>query len=849
MGWVGKLFDQSLLVGFFTGQQTEAPRNTCWQALFARLRQLQGFFWQKLHLHRLLRGSIFLKTGFWCALPLVFAPLLPTMVVLALVMAGYGSLFLTMGCRDALHIPYSPVNKWVALYGAIYVFATCTSVSLSGSLFVGMISVCFLLFYFVVITSIRSWSSLRRLMLLLVLVSLPVVLYGFWQYLHPDNYISTWVDTDMFTSITFRVYSTLANPNVLGTYFLLVIPFAVAFFLTSPGIVKKLFFALLCGLLLLCLIVTYSRGCYLGLLLAAAVFLVLLDRRFLLLGVVLLLFSPLYLPETILTRFTSIGNMADSSTSYRVYIWYGTLRMLKDYWFCGIGPGQTAFNMVYPLYAYSAVTAPHAHNLFLQIACDTGVVGLGVFLTMLLSTVRSLFTALKRTVHREARIFQIAALSALAGYLLESMTDYTFYNYRVMLLFWGFMAINTLLTHADRLIQADLCGQTPWDEDAAGQPRRIRVLNIISDTNIGGAGRTLMNYLRYYDRQHFAVTTLVPRGSALKPELEKLGGRVIEADIQGDRSLDPLAIPTLRAMVAAAAPDVVHTHGSMSGRIAARGSHAKLIYSRHSAFPVSASLRHGPGHWANRLLNRLYADGIIAVSPATRENLLDSGVCAASIDIVMNGVQAVQPVAPEVQQAWRTRLGLQPGDFVVGILARLEEYKGHLLLLEAAAALKASGYPIKVLIAGAGDYEATIAARLHALQLEDCVQMLGFTTQVAEFLSVLDVQVNCSYGTEATSLSLLEGFSLGLPAVVSSYGGNPWLVTHGSNGLIFENRNTEALTACLQQLMDQPEQLQRMRTQAQQVYQQRFTGQIFARNIEAVYQKVLQAEQPLLPEQ
>lgn len=45
----------------------------------------------------------------------------------------------------------------------------------------------------------------------------------------------------------------------------------------------------------------------------------------------------------------------------------GTLAMLKDYWMCGIGPGDAAFNLVYPKYSYSGIVAPHAHNLFLQI--------------------------------------------------------------------------------------------------------------------------------------------------------------------------------------------------------------------------------------------------------------------------------------------------------------------------------------------------------------------------------------------------------------------------------------------------------------------------------------------------
>ena len=158
----------------------------------------------------------------------------------------------------------------------------------------------------------------------------------------------------------------------------------------------------------------------------------------------LLMIAPMLLPESILERFTSIGNMADTSTSYRVYIWMGTLAMLKDYWFSGVGPGEAAFNMAYPAYAYHEVSAPHAHNLFLQILSDAGVPGLLVFGLLLISFYRAMFTSLRVTRSREKQIFLMAGSAAVTGFLVQSMTDYTFYNYRVMLLFWATLAISVL---------------------------------------------------------------------------------------------------------------------------------------------------------------------------------------------------------------------------------------------------------------------------------------------------------------------------------------------------------------------------------------------------------------------
>ena len=64
----------------------------------------------------------------------------------------------------------------------------------------------------------------------------------------------------------------------------------------------------------------------------------------------------------------------------------------------------------------------------------------------------------------------------------------------------------------------------------------IRILNIISDTNIGGAGRVILNYLRYADRNKFETLVAIPRGSLLKPLLEEAEVTVYEVDGMADCS-------------------------------------------------------------------------------------------------------------------------------------------------------------------------------------------------------------------------------------------------------------------------------------------------------------------------
>ncbi len=368
----------------------------------------------------------------------------------------------------------------------------------------------------------------------------------------------------------------------------------------------------------------------------------------------------------------------------------------------------------------------------------------------------------------------------------------------------------------------------------------IRILNIISDTNIGGAGRVILNYLRYADRNKFETLVAIPRGSLLKPLLEEAEVTVYEVDGMADCSYASQDVKALQALIRRVKPDLVHTHGALSGRIAAKRCHVPVVYSRHSAFPVPAKLKYPPGRWVNKLLNEHYADHIIAVSPATRDNLTEAGISPKKITVVMNGVAPVSPISDEEKAALRQSLGLGKDVFTFGILARIEDYKGHLYLVYAAKLLKDRGYSnFRILVAGTGAFEEEVTRAVTEMGVEDVVQMLGFRSDAAALLNILDVQLNASYGTEATSMALLEGMSLGLPTIASDYGGNPFVITSGQNGLLFPSKDSAALADAMAELMDHPEEVAIMREKALETYQSRFTGEVFARNTEQIYENVL----------
>ena len=299
--------------------------------------------------------------------------------------------------------------------------------------------------------------------------------------------------------------------------------------------------------------------------------------------------------------------------------------------------------------------------------------------------------------------------------------------------------------------------------------KKIKVIEVSSDTNIGGAGKCLLTLLENFDYNTFDVKVVLPKNSLLKPHIDKMNIPVIEVDGIADKSLDFAAVKKLRMIFKRERPDIVHTHASMSARIAAKQAGAKVVYTRHSVFEPSKKISRGIGKVINGMINNHYADSIIAVAEAAKDNLTDTGVKESKIKVILNGVDGLTPVSTDEKRIIKERFNLPDGYKV----ARLEDIKGHDYFIEAADRLLQKGIKARFYIAGTGSYENHLKEKVKSMNRQEQIIFTGFISDVDKLMSITDVQANASFGTEATSLALLEGMSLGIPAVVSDFGGNP----------------------------------------------------------------------------
>ncbi len=334
----------------------------------------------------------------------------------------------------------------VLAFMAVTFFGGIFSVSPETSLKPAMLLCVFMCGYFLTVNLLRTTEWMLRAVGAFVISSFLVAALGVYENFF-GTLSTTWQDAEMFSDIEGRVISTFGNPNVLAEFIIMTLPLTAAIFLCSKGASGKLasFALFACGGG--CLIYTWSRGAWLGFMFAVMFFILLYSYRSMILiffGIGLLPFLPFILPESIISRFTSIGSVADSSTSYRIHIWEACLKLAKDNLAGGIGIGEGAFALVYPRYTLAGIeSAPHSHNLYLQITIECGIFGLLIFLALLFLFFQSGISFIKHksdypeTVKmKHAKVICLAGMSGIFAILVQGMTDYVWYNYRVFFIFW-----------------------------------------------------------------------------------------------------------------------------------------------------------------------------------------------------------------------------------------------------------------------------------------------------------------------------------------------------------------------------------------------------------------------------
>ena len=301
-----------------------------------------------------------------------------------------------------------------------------------------------------------------RIVAALLAGNLVTCVIGIRQLYGDSGELARWADPNSVADGTVRIYSTLENPNLLAGYLLPVLPLALVALLRWPGRARKLFALTALVLGVVALVLTFSRGAWMGLVAEAAVISLLLAVRatrawpllwrrlfplLLLTGGAALLVVLVTQVEPLRVRVMSlVAGRQDSSNNFRINVWLAALDMVQARPWLGIGPGNDAFNQIYPLFQQPKFNALSAYSIPLELAVEAGIPGLLAGIGLLLASLRS-----ATSLWRSDSCFSLPALAAIAvivGLTVQGLTDTIFFRPEVQLSGW--FCIATLAAGASR---------------------------------------------------------------------------------------------------------------------------------------------------------------------------------------------------------------------------------------------------------------------------------------------------------------------------------------------------------------------------------------------------------------
>jgi glycosyltransferase involved in cell wall biosynthesis len=378
-------------------------------------------------------------------------------------------------------------------------------------------------------------------------------------------------------------------------------------------------------------------------------------------------------------------------------------------------------------------------------------------------------------------------------------------------------------------------------EELAVAARPIRVLQLITSLERGGAENHLLALLTHADRQAFQLETAVLCGEGeLVPVFREAG---IPVHLLRSRTrFDPLALGRLVKLLRDGNFDILHSH-LFRADIYAGLAVAQLGVRR----PLVVSTRHNDDRFfLNPFVGLIHymvsaqQDLIIAISDHIARFTVARGVRdPGRVRRVYHGLEPPVTRALEREgQRIRAELGVGADDFLVGNVGRLALQKGQRHLIAAMPLLLQRVPRAHAVIAGGGDLEDYLRDLAEEAGVAERVHVLGPRKDVPALMHAIDVFAMPSIW-EGFGLVLLEAMAAGRPIVASRVATIPEVVVDGETGLLVPAGDPQALSDALADLADQPALAQQFGEAGRERLRRQFSIDKMVGDTELLYRELL----------
>lgn len=303
-------------------------------------------------------------------------------------------------------------------------------------LFDGLRLTSLFVFYILVSIIFDNMKDIRRLTWIIFLSAVLPLATGFYQILTRTGSVEL---IGYYKSITFnRAFATFTHPNVYAFYLTMLLPMAILIFPHTKNRAKKIFLGALIAAMGVSLVLTFTRGAWISFICAVLALGFIRSKKAVAIILLVIMALALFMPSIAL-RFSDLsGTTYDGTDSlrWRLNLWGQTFNYFLSRPIFGYGLGS-----FYALSSAASSEYAPAHNDYLRLALEVGIVGLGAYLFLLYLLTRDAFRLYKRLNPAYSRTIALGFFSLCVAYILIGMADNLMRSTVVQLYFWAFAAI------------------------------------------------------------------------------------------------------------------------------------------------------------------------------------------------------------------------------------------------------------------------------------------------------------------------------------------------------------------------------------------------------------------------
>lgn len=407
--------------------------------------------------------------------------------------------------------------------------------------------------------------------------------------------------------------------------------------------------------------------------------------------------------------------------------------------------------------------------------------------------------------------------------------------------------------------------------------KKHRVLYVESAPSVGGSVISLYELLRGLDRTRYEPVVVTYTRHEYVDRFRSLGAEVAAWDVYQSREYRPAwvgsvrtswpvrqirqtawgskayhalgfalffvkkvwpLVKALRQLIMEKGINLVHTNSLISH------DRAGILAAKLAHRPCVCHIRHFESlNWVDRRLAGM-ADQLIYISEVVQKHYVGAGVPYGKGCVIYNGLDVAAFAERLDRDRGRESFNLTPDDLAVGIVGRLEPWKGQEVFLKAMALLQQMVPNVRGIVVGdpppyRPEYRETLRSLADSLGLSNRILFRPFCVDVPVVMSALDVVVLASVTPEPFGRVLIEAMAAGKPVVATDSGAAPEIIEDGVQGLLVPPADAEAMARAIAYLLIHREEAEAMGRKGQRRVWERFHLNQYVEGVQTVYESLL----------